>query len=543
MNYNFTESDVNQLPFTETFQQYINSDLSRPSDNKEFYAKCGDQHYRLLAYFSTLFNNCNIIDIGTHVGSSALALSYNNQNTIHTYDIAEKVYNPTIKTRENIVFHTEDLFALAVQENITTPKDQETVEFLLRTPFIFLDVDPHNGTMELDFYRFLERIEYKGFVICDDIWLFKEMRDNFWLKVDYNNRYDLTAMGHFSGTGIFTFAPEIRFPKPNVAADWTLITAYYNLTKCPDASDEIRQRDKSYYFGHSIATLCLPYNLVIYCDQDSLHEIQKIRPEYLKDRTIYVVSEFDDFVFASDESRRNFAYYRGKIIQNRREKPYAFDGRNTASYYLFCMSRYIMCKDTIANNPFKSTHFSWINFCIERMGYKNLVHLEEGLAVNRNKFSTCYIDYISQDLVQNTAEYYKWGRCGMCSGFFTGNAEYMYKVCDLIEQKFLDYAEKGYGHADEQLYSPVYFENPELFEHYYGDYLQMVTNYKYVYDSPENPIRNFIRNSFYHHNFAKCFEACEFVWNSYVAKKCDINEQYLKELCFYYMMSRKYSTD
>ena len=43
-----------------------------------------------------------------------------------------------------------------------------------------------------------------------------------------------------------------------------------------------------------------------------------------------------------------------------------------------------------------------------------------------------------------------------------------------MEKKFIHYVEKGYGHADEQLYSPVYFDNPDLFEHYYGDYQQII---------------------------------------------------------------------
>ena len=105
------------------------------------------------------------------------------------------------------------------------------------------------------------------------------------------------------------------------------------------------------------------------------------------------------------------------------------------------MSRYAMLKETITRNTFKSTHFGWINFCIERMGYSNLVKLDEALALSRNKFSTCYIDYIPQKLVDNSYEYFRWGRCSMCSGFFTGNAEYMYNVCDLLENKFLEYLE------------------------------------------------------------------------------------------------------
>ena len=117
----------------------------------------------------------------------------------------------------------------------------------------------------------------------------------------------------------------------------------------------------------------------------------------------------------------------------------------------------------------------------------------------------------------------------MCSGFFTGNSYYMYKVCDLIEKKFIHYVEKGYGHADEQLYSPVYFDNPDLFEHYYGDYQQMITNYVYIYESPEAPIHNFIRNSF-GKNYNKCYEACLFVLKSYSLGKCKLSLNYYQIL-------------
>jgi hypothetical protein len=168
------------------------------------------------------------------------------------------------------------------------------------------------------------------------------------------------------------------------------------------------------------------------------------------------------------------------------------------------------------------------------MGYQNLVKLDEGLALYRDKFSTCYIDYIPNELIQNTNEYFKWGRCSMCSGFFTGNAKYMYEVCDLIENKFLQYLDIGYGHADEQLFSPVYFEHPDLFDHYYGDYQQMITNYRYVYERAHEPIHNFIRNSYNNKNYIKCYEACEYVWKSYKMNKCSISDEYVNNLIYYY---------
>jgi len=200
---------------------------------------------------------------------------------------------------------------------------------------------------------------------------------------------------------------------------------------------------------------------------------------------------------------------------------------------LFCMARYAMLKETIQSNPFGSTHFAWINFCIERMGFSNLIRLDEALAVRRDLFSTCYIDYVPETLVKNTPEYFQFGRCSMCSGFFTGNREYMFQVCDLVENKFLEYLHQGYGHADEQLFSPVYFENPHLFEHYYGDYLQMITNYKYIYEAPEAPVHNFIRNSYNNKNFAKCLEGCLFLQQSIRLGKCKLSPEYMGYLTYY----------
>jgi hypothetical protein len=368
------------------------------------------------------------------------------------------------------------------------------------------------------------------------------MRDEFWLRIPDKNRVDLSLMGNHTGTGAISFGEEWMRRiqcgvKPNLSK-WTLVTAYFNLTVCPDASAEIIARDADYYFYHARGTLSLPYNLVIYCDEESLPKIQAVRPkEY---NTKYIVTTFDDIRVTS--LSKTFAEYRVQINENRKKKPYHFDPRNTASYYLFCLSRYWMLQETIQSNPFDSTHFCWINFCMERMGYKNLLHLEECLSVYRKKFSTCYIDYVPKGLVENTAEYYQVGRCGMCSGFFTGEKYYMYKVCGLIIEKFQKYVEEGYGHADEQLYSPVYFENPELFNQYFGDYTEMITNYVFIYDRPREPVHNFIRNSFQHRDYDMCLRACRFLLNSIALKTCSLDESYMTQLSNYFTQSYIHTT-
>ena len=498
----------------------------------EFFNKPGKEHYRFLSYISTLFNNTTIIDIGSHRGSSALALSYNSTNTIHSFDIVSNVVNEKVKAIENIHFHIENLFDEAGQA-----KWETTIK---NSPFIFLDVDPHDGNMEIDFYNYLKRINYCGFVICDDIWFFKEMRNDFWYKIPDEYKYDVSDFGHWSGTGIFTFNNEIQFPKYDNSC-WTMVTAYFNLTKCSDASDEIKSRDQDYYLSHSYGCLSLPYNMVIYCDDESLPKIKKIRPDFLASRTQYIVCDFEDFSFKKNGKYldKNFKDYRNTIIENRVKNPYEFDQRNTASYYLFCMSRYLMLKNVIEKNPFGSTHFSWINFCIERMGYQNLLRLDHALGQKRNRFSTVYLDHIKESLVKDTREYFlggRWGRCSLCSGFFTGNAEYMYKVCDLIENKFLEYLDEGYGHADEQLMCPVYYENPDLFELYYGEYFQMITNYVDIYHGYWAPVEYFAQHSINHGDYKRCIAACESLFRSHFLGKTVNNAEVMDYDRFKHLM-------
>lgn len=517
-------TNIDSIPFDIYFSEIIGLPKQ---ENMEFYGKCGKEHYRMLSYISSLFDNCDIIDIGTHKGMSALSLSYNETNTIYSFDIVNNVSETIIKEKPNIKY---------IYDNLWEVKNQEIwKEKIFNSKFIFLDVDPHNGVMEMVFYDFLKKINYTGFIICDDIWHFKPMRDVFWYKLNKDYCYDFTHLGHWSGTGIITFADNKYVFNKNNLSNWTLVTAYFNLTKCFDASEEIKARDKNYYLNSSISTLSLPYNLVIYCDKESYDQIKIIRPSYLFERTYFVICNFESFRFKKKNQylKETFTDYREKIIKNRINNPYHFDNRNTPSYYLFCMSRYIMLKEVIEKNIFNSTHFSWINFCIERMGYSNVMKLEEALSVNRDKFSTCYIDYIPEELINDTPKYFEYGRCSMCSGFFTGNKFYMYKVCDLIENKFLEYLEQGYGHADEQLYSPVYFNNTQLFEHYYGDYQQMITNYKYIYENPNAPIINFIKNSFNFKYHEKSLEACNFLLNSIKLGKVNIENYYLSHLLWY----------
>jgi hypothetical protein len=463
------------------------------------------EHYRLLALLSLHAGPARtIIDIGTHQGDSALALSLGGAR-VESFDLLDKTGEQGAP--DNVDYNLCDLF---------DPKTRETWRsMLLESALILIDIDPHEGTRELEMVEWLHRNDYHGVIVLDDIWYFKAMRDNCWYRIRPCNRTDATMFGHWSGTGIVSFDKRVELENEPDTSNWTLVTGYFDLTKAPDANDALRARPATHYIDeHGRSTLSLDKNLVVFCDPELEEKIWKMRPAWLHQRTRVIPISFEDFPLTK---------CRDQIIENRGgQSGCSVDPRNTASYYLFCMARYAMLQRTLLENPFDSTHFAWINICIERMGFNNLVHLNEALSLNRDRFSTCWIDYISRDVVRDKSHYFGVGgcinckaSCSMCSGFFTGSEWYMGEACDRIVDEFRECLEQGYGHADEQLFLRVYFKHPELFDWYVGDYQQMITNYAGVYENPEAPIRNLIRNSLEAGDTEVCRRACDIVLRSH----------------------------
>lgn len=150
-----------------------------------FHMESGKEHYRLLMYISTLYNNDVIFDVGTNKCMSALALSYNKLNKVKTFDIVKLLpKNPEV---ENIEYILGD-----------STKDSN----LNKCSVIFLDVD-HDGLYEDIFYEHLKSINWKGILILDDIHLNDPMK-KFWNRIT-ERKYDITNIGHWSGTGLVVF--------------------------------------------------------------------------------------------------------------------------------------------------------------------------------------------------------------------------------------------------------------------------------------------------------------------------------------------------
>lgn len=158
---------------------------------KYFNMPASSEHYRLLSHLSWQFPpNSVLIDIGTHIGYSALALSHNPNISVISYNIEDDIGNQVFsaKNKSNIELRIDNCL-----------KD---IDLLLKSPFILLDT-LHNGDFEKELIELLIEKKYNGIVMCDDIYLNTAMI-NFWNWVPLK-KIDVTMFGHWSGTGIIVF--------------------------------------------------------------------------------------------------------------------------------------------------------------------------------------------------------------------------------------------------------------------------------------------------------------------------------------------------
>lgn len=149
----------------------------------------GISEFYLYAYLSTLFNNKIILDIGTRGGNSAIALSYNTNNKVRSYDLVEQGASQIKK--ENITWLIKNFM-----------EDEEIVWD--DVAIVMIDVDPHDAIQEREMVKWLKQKNWKGLLLFDDICPHWVQMHEFWNEIT-EEKYDVTKIGHIHGTGLVNF--------------------------------------------------------------------------------------------------------------------------------------------------------------------------------------------------------------------------------------------------------------------------------------------------------------------------------------------------
>lgn len=167
-----------------------------------FYEDAGKEVYRLLTYLSKhMPSGSKIVDIGTHLGSSAAALAANKECHVTTFDIGEHIKSEVDVSNVSTIYDVKNITYI-IKDCI------DEISTLSTASLIYLDVDPHDGKQEIKYLQKLRDISFKGIVIMDDIALNREMWE-MWNNIPERKK-NITSYGHWSGTGIVYFSDDIQ---------------------------------------------------------------------------------------------------------------------------------------------------------------------------------------------------------------------------------------------------------------------------------------------------------------------------------------------
>jgi predicted O-methyltransferase YrrM len=148
-----------------------------------------------------------VSDLGTYYGASALALSYNPDVMVTTYDIFNVIPQQELKsplTRQNI--------------SMKVMSCQLDLQNISKSHLVLLDIDPHDGPTETKFIQLLLDSGFRGILLCDDIFLSDGMTE-FWLSIPpHLKKVNVSRFGHWTGTGAVVFDPsfiDLHMVEPN----------------------------------------------------------------------------------------------------------------------------------------------------------------------------------------------------------------------------------------------------------------------------------------------------------------------------------------
>ena len=157
------------------------------------------EHYKLLAAFIKRLQPQIVVELGTHLGYSALCMKefMPKDGTVFTFDII-----PWNRFEDTILKENDfDNQLVQYTDDLTNPVAVEKYRSILENAdIIFIDA-LKDGKQEYQFLENFSKLLFKKkcYFIFDDIRLWNML--DLWYNID-RPKLDMTSFGHWSGTGL-----------------------------------------------------------------------------------------------------------------------------------------------------------------------------------------------------------------------------------------------------------------------------------------------------------------------------------------------------
>ena len=152
--------------------------------------------------------------------------------------------------------------------------------------------------------------------------------------------------------------------------------------------------------------------------------------------------------------------------------------RDTIEYATLVWSKPATVLSVAEENPFKSSHFGWIDFGIPHVAELLDVDWDavEKACTATPKIRLCERMATAPEEVEDPYYFYSANSARMCGGLITGAKESIAELSEIFETEIARMAETGTYALEEQVLAAATALRPDLFDTWYGCYYGVLTN-------------------------------------------------------------------
>lgn len=490
-------------------------------NSKDYFLEYYDKQESLFNLFS-LDNRSiiNVLEIGVFDGSSGLIILMASEKVNNTgIDICENDY--PMKSIEILNKHFNDRYTLSKGSS-----NDKLNDFKIGTKFDYIHIDADHSFQGVsqDILNCI-RLSHK-----DTLWIFDDM-DNIGVISALKFHQDKFIHVKTAGTHeIFKLNPKYLIDTLRVP---TIVTSLYDIrSKENNTFDNIKKMEHYLKLGNDLLALDIP--MIIFTERKLYDQIYNLRPKHLREITKINVIEFEDTSYYKDipKLKNNLNEYKIGNINLEKDTPFYFIVNNNKFY---CM------ETSIKDNPFNCTHFVWIDFGICH-NVKNINHIRRWVSSIPDKIRQMEINPYIENIPPK--DYFHLVYHNMAGSLFSGSSENILKYCQLFRQKWDQILNEGWCQLDEAIMAIVSKENKNLFEHYYGDYPNLISGYDSYFQLPNEAsiqvIFSGINKCLNLRAYDKCYQILNYIKSYYLyndRRMFDYLNLYI--ICNYYISLNK----
>lgn len=233
---------------------------------------------------------------------------------------------------------------------------------------------------------------------------------------------------------------------------------------------------KNYYKRKSVRTLTIEQPMIIFCDDANFDYLYNIRKIFgLESLTTVIPMKISDFFFSQYREDMKKIYRHSKDPKS-----------DTPDLFILWLSKTEMIQKASHLNPYKSTHFMWMDINLLNKTYNNSINfIHEDIYTKidtickypKDKMSIQILNVWLPESYENLSFFFSEYRWIVCACFFTIDLETVDFIAEKVKEEGLDKLKQGYCQGDEANYAFIIDKYPEKFTFSIGDYQDVINNY------------------------------------------------------------------